>query len=940
MLKIMMQKLWAKRWMSICLLTGILLLVATTVSFPMYRSMAFDRMLQEEFRGYLSAQGQWPAGNSMVMISKKEAGGRSMRRVEEMMDGIFGTLGVTGKENIYYYSMAKAEAYSLMYREDLGELSLRVGFLSSLPEHADILAGTMYSEDGISEDGCLEAVISQSCMVDSKLLTGETIEFPHLKNPEGEPIRLKIVGIFQEKDEKDFYWQKKPEEMVSDCLINEAVFREYFTGERAGDFHITCMYYSLFEYEDLKAEQVEELAAVTDWLMEESPYRNILSEPDYREILEVYSAKRMRIEATLFLLQVPVLILLGAFLFMISGQMYDMERNEISVMKSRGASGGQILRLYLYQSCFLNLCGLAGGILLGMVFAGALGSARSFLEFDLGAVVLPWKEVVCTPEVFGYAAAAMGISVLAMTLPAVKHSRVTIVGLKRQKAMKKRSWWEVCFLDLICLAVALYGYYSYTRQNGAVEESVLRGEVMEPLQYMGSSLLIAGLALLAVRLRPLFVQIIFTAGKRFWKPASYVFFLENGRNGRKQQFIMVFLMMAVALGMFHATAARTILQNALENKAYLDGADYIVREVWEKGSSFGGMEGEDAPRYYEPDYGKYSRLEGISSRTKVIYDVNAYVELSGNSRQDIVLMGIHTRQFGENTWMPEGLMDKPYYEYLNELALCPDGVLASADFRDILGYEAGDVITYSGEGTDKVKGKIVDFFTYWPGYVPSVLELNPDGSVSRVYNSMLVAPIGTLTSKWGIVPYEVWMTAEENSGEDEFYRWVREEKVRPVRYVDRRSDLSAVVKDPLLQGTNGILTMGFLVILLLCGVGYLIYWILSIRSREMLFGILRANGMHRREVLHILVNEQMFCGGYSVAAGIGIGRCACAMFVPILQNAYMVSDQILPLRLITDERDMIRLCAAVGGVLIFCLLVLFLLVWKLNVAKALKLGEE
>ncbi len=941
MFKIMFQKLWAKKWMSVCLLTGILLLVATAVSFPIYKTGAFDRMLGDEFRRYLSETGEWPTMNRIVMIAKKDAGGRAISRAEELVAELCGTLGVTEKESISYYSLTKAEARSLMNRDDVGTLNLRVGFMSNLPQHAEILVGEMYSEDGITEDGCLEAVISQSCMVDSNLLTGETIEFKSLKNPEEEPLRVKIVGVFQEKEEKDFYWQKKPDDMVLDCLISEKVFREYFTGERAGKLNITCIYYSLFEYEDLKAVQVEDLKAVTDWLLKESAYRSVLNEPDYQNILDTFSGKRMRIEVTLFLLQIPVLVLLGAFLFMISGQMYEMERNEISVMKGRGASGRQIFGLYFLQSCFMALVGAAGGIPLGGVFAEVLGSARSFLEFDLQAVNLPKKEAIYAWGPVLYAAAAMGISILIMTLPAIKHSKVTIVNLKQQKVAKKRSWWEICFLDLICLAVAFYGYYSYVRQEGAVEESVLKGEAMEPLQYIGSSLFIVGLGLLALRLQPPLLRAVFAVGKRLWKPASYVSFLENGKNGRKQQFIMLFLIMAISLGMFHATAARTILQNALENRHYLDGTDYIVREIWESNASFGGTEGEaEEFRYYEPNYGKYARLGNVKSCTKVVYDTKAYVDLTGSDRQSIVLMGIHTRQFGEITQLPKGLMEKPYYEYLNELALNPDGVLASVDFRDLLGYEIGDTITYCGEGGSKTRAKIVDFFSYWPGYKPSSAEVNPDGSVSTIVHSMLVAPIGTLTSKWGVVPYEVWMAADESADEKEFYRWVEEENVRPVRIVDRRADLTAVIEDPLLQGTNGILTMGFLVILLLCGVGYLIYWILSIRSREMLFGILRANGMHRGEIFHILINEQIFCGGYSILVGIFIGKWACRMVVPILQNAYMVSDQVLPVRLITDEMDMVRLYVVVGTVLAICLVVLFLLVWKLNVTKALKLGEE
>ena len=203
--------------------------------------------------------------------------------------------------------------------------------------------------------------------------------------------------------------------MTLDCLVEEKAFREYFTGDRAGKNIITVSCYSMFAYEDLKAGQTEKLAQVTDWLTQESPYRHVVEEPAYREILEVYEGKRMRIQATLFLLQIPVLALQGAFLFMISGQMYDMERSDISVMKSRGASRGQILRLYFYQSCFLTVLGTAGGLPLGAAFAGALGSARSFLEFDLQKGTWPGADAFCSKETFLYGAAAMGACILIMT---------------------------------------------------------------------------------------------------------------------------------------------------------------------------------------------------------------------------------------------------------------------------------------------------------------------------------------------------------------------------------------------------------------------------------------------------------------------------------------------------------------------------------------------
>ena len=101
MCKIMLRKLLAKKWMSICLLIGILLLIATAVSFPMYRKAAFDRMLSDEFRSYLSANGEWSTLNKIVLISKKDAGGKTMSRVEGLMGKNKGFVHLTKRKTYY-----------------------------------------------------------------------------------------------------------------------------------------------------------------------------------------------------------------------------------------------------------------------------------------------------------------------------------------------------------------------------------------------------------------------------------------------------------------------------------------------------------------------------------------------------------------------------------------------------------------------------------------------------------------------------------------------------------------------------------------------------------------------------------------------------------------------------------------------------------------------
>ena len=75
----MLQKMWHKKWMNLSLLLGCILLVATAISFPLYQEAVYDRMLQDEFDYYLASTGTWPTQISVLISSKKDRGGNTMK---------------------------------------------------------------------------------------------------------------------------------------------------------------------------------------------------------------------------------------------------------------------------------------------------------------------------------------------------------------------------------------------------------------------------------------------------------------------------------------------------------------------------------------------------------------------------------------------------------------------------------------------------------------------------------------------------------------------------------------------------------------------------------------------------------------------------------------------------------------------------------------------
>ncbi len=937
MFRLMLQKMWHKKWMTLSLLIGCILLVATAISFPLYQKAAYDRMLQDEFNMIVSREGRYPTVLSVATFSKRDKSGM-VKKIEDFMETVYDKVGVTEKQTVLYYILQKTPLRSDMNREDAGDIGIALSGITDFENHINIINGEGFSETGLDENGCIEVLVSEDSFLREGLLLGETLTYEALTDVDGNPVRIVIKGIFR-VPEDDMYWQESTEKIGFRAFMDMDLFCDMFAGENISKYTVDCRFYGFMNYDDITYEEIGGIVKNTKYLCEKSAFRSVIEDPAYMDTLDGYQRKINRISATLIILQVPVMIMLCAFLLMISGQMYEMERNEISVIKSRGSYRSQIFRLYLYQGVVLAIAGGALGIPLGVLFSKLLASTRNFLEIE-PSFALP---IVFTKNAFIYLAGAMLLTLLSITLPAIKHSKVSIVDLKRQKAVSRKSLWKKLYLDVILIGVSVYGYYSFHKNMTDLSKNVLQGESLDPLLYISSSLFILGLGLLFLRIQPYVVLAIYNLGKRFWKSASYISFLENMRNARKQQLIMLFLIMTVSLGIYHATVARTILSNALENTEYLNASEIVIKEVWPVSYN---PENKAESSYAEPDYTKYQTMPIAQQSTRVMVDNAGYISFKDSDRQVVTIMGIHTKEFGQVTKIPDGLLEKPYYEYLNKLAVTPGGLIVSSNFKSKHGYKEGDSIHFRNKDGKEAFGTIVAFVDYWPGYTPTTSVTDADGKITEQENFLVVTHYDMLKQRFsgqpfaGVQPYEVWIDLKDDVTDNDFLKWVGENELVVVKYASREANRQNTLEDPLLQGTNGILTMGFIVTILLCAIGYLIYWIMAIRERELMFGVLRACGFHKGELVHMLINEQIFCGVFSVLAGIGIGKLASKMFVPILQQAYASENQVLPMKLITNAADMYRLYGVIAVAMLVALGVLIGILFKMNVTKALKLGEE
>ena len=929
MFRFVIQKLLNRRWMALCLLIGNILLAATAASSPIYSDAVLQKTLTKTLAESIDNDNTYPAILNIRATLQPDSDAERYQAYYDLFETVRklpGKMNIPVKVHAREKSVGFGDAVLLGSRSKGKKQQVSISALEGFEEHSKIIAGTFPSSK--VENGVIEAAISQWSFSKKDLLIGESFELPSTLQPDGvTPYQIKIVGVYDVKEGHELYWDSGLNKffVITEDAFNQVLYKD-------GVFPYGGVARETF-YLDYTVISPADTGKIVDVLssVETGPGSFVLTE-NLSGRLKSFLPKAAQLYGTLMVLQAPIFALLAAFIFMVSKQMMELEDNEIAVLKSRGSKRHQILLIYLLQSAILALVGLILGYPLAFLICQMIGSSNAFMEFVNRTAL----NIRMTRDSVEYAALATVASVLIMLLPVTRYTGMTIVHHKvRKHSANRKPLWKYLIIDIILLVATLYVQKNYNDQLSTLAVQMDQGAPLEPLLYFSSSLFILAVGLLGIHLVPLLIRLVYTIGKKFWVPSVYTAFLRVLRNTKNQSFIMIFLVLTIALGMFNTASARSINGNAEAETVYVNGADVVIKEQWQDvvNVKSGAPDKVADPNssssiYIEPDYEKYRSIEGVSSITKV-YNMSG--DQAGPFTSYVTVMAVNPKQFGETANFDTTLMNTHWHHYLNALAQDPEGILVSSEFKDE-GFELGDAMRYTMFGT-VFKGTIYGFIDYWPGYNP----ITTMGG-KRNTNHLVIANYAQINATVGLKPYEIWMKLDGSS--QPIYQFAEANAKKFTKFRDTGADLIALKNKPVLQGTNGVLTSNFITVLMLCAVGFLIYWVLSIRSRELQFGIFRAMGMSVREVLAMLVCEQILITGSSILIGIVAGTWATKLYLPLIQVAYSGSKQILPIRMVSQIGDSIRLFAIIGLMIVGCMAVLAWLISKIHIAQALKLGED
>ena len=931
--------------LTLCLLLGWSVVVALASAPPMYSDAANRSLLQHELqtvpnRSAFSFFYHYVRGSSV-----EGADWQDYLALNQYMETRYTQdLGLPHRSEMHYVKSDLFQVFPLRGgRYELRDKPLLrgyLGFIDGLEEYVSVVEGVIPAPTGADGDTgeVVEVLVSQAFAVEAGLQVGERyILFdPSARVSTGAIQRLevpvRITGIWIPRADGGASWHLPAPSFANVFLVpEESYIREI--GARVPHALTDVGWYRVVDGSRVRAEDVERFLRRVTFV--DRQIKSLIP-TTYLELSPVSALRRYQRVASaqailLLLFSIPILGLALYFIVLVADSTVKRQQIEISILKSRGATTGQVFSIYLLQGVTLGIAALAAGPLLGRLVAQLIGGTRYFMTFDAQAPL----QIETTATSMTYTFVAIGAALLATVLPAMGAARLAIVEAKREVSRRqRRSFWERSHVDFLLLGIAGYGYYLLKTQGriAFLQADVPADPLDNPLLFLAPALFILAVALVAVRLFPLIAAGLSLFWARLGGISMLLAFYNLARAGKIYTSLLLLLILTTSLGTFTASMARTLDANLVARIFYEIGADVTLTE----GAALRTLPSDgDGPAGEQEEFvwinlpvDEHRQAPGVKAATRIgEFPVSTRV---GDRLVSGVLFGIDRSQFPQVAYFRPDFADASLGALMNALALEFSGIIVSGSMLRTLGLQVGDSINLSGlVPTSNAT------FTF---QIVGAMELFP--TVYPEDGAFFVANLNYIFSLLGHeVPYRVWLATEEAIDPDRLTSSLDDLGYRVLAIEDAHTELAEAQARPARVGLFGFLSVGFIAVAGLSLLALVIYSALSFRQRFIQLGILRAMGLSAGQLVLSLGCEQVTVTAAGVALGSYLGLLSSFMFIPFFQIGYEQADLIPPFVVHIAWDDVVALALAMLGMVLAAAVATLWLLMRMKTFQAVKLGE-
>lgn len=951
------KRLIAQQWLALALILGLISSIVLVMSIPLYADAVYYRILQEELTDTgLGDTFSRPPFAYMFRYLGSTYGPQEWEDITQLdtylSSQASGALGLPHKKTIRYFKTDNFRLFPIdqvAYADTTDPLEwVNIGFISNFEEAIHIVEGSFPAVSPSDSEEAIEVLVSRELADEIGLQIGEQyMLFRRIRAENGDSQRyqtpVRITGVWEPIDLTNDFWFYNPSTLETLFVIPEQSYHNRIAPVYPKDVNLG-LWYLVMDGSDVTSSDVGRLLVrgrrveqrVTSLLANSQLSISPLG------ALRRYQRASGLLTTLLYAFSVPIIGLLLAFIGLVVGLAVARQQNEVAVLRSRGATVGQVAGISGLEAVLLGILALAISIPISFSVADLIGSTRSFLNFTIESDL----RLVLTRSTLQFGIGAVLVAFLAQTLPTFRSARYTIVTYKMESARSLRPpWWQRSYLDILLLIPAGYGIYLLQQQGSISVPGTVTGDSVfqNPLLFLIPALGIFALTLVTLRVLPVFMRIVAWFVSKSGGVGVLLASRHLARNRSMYTAPMILLVLTLSLSAFTTSLAQTLDGHLYDRAFYKVGAAGRLVELGDTptaapGGGFAGESGvpssatagtgsETVSWTFVP-VSEHLRVPSVQAATRFAR-FEARVNLNGRW-QDARIIGLDRIDFPKTAYWRPDFAAASLGSLMNSLALASEGILVPREFMQQNNLIIGDTILVGAARYGlraEMLLKIVGDFRYFPTWYPDEGPLIV-GNLDHLFEQM-----------GGQFPYDVLVRTVPRTDYESLTRDLREYDINVLNYSSAHQQIAEEQRLPERQGLFGVLSVGFLAAALLTVLGFLLYTLFSFRRRFIELGTLRAIGLSSGQMTTFLAWELAFLILVGIGAGTLLGASVSNQFIPYLQVGNSSTDLTPPFLVGIAWPAITRVYALFGILFIAALGILVTLLMRMKIFQAIKLGE-
>ncbi|MBX3051419.1 MAG: ABC transporter permease [Caldilineaceae bacterium] len=839
----------------------------------------------------------FPSSRKPMDVASAEAAGRSIAGTLSAEIGLPIAQAITQLESGNMMLMPPPN--DIRYNSDSSFLATtNLVYIQNVGPQLNILAGDPLDDDGHSEADALDVWMHQTMAAHLGLGVGESFTIaPTVNQP---PTLIRVRGVWQAADPDAPFWFRNPDTALKDVLLVRRLdYTERIQPLISGSSRFASWQISLDDSRldpasaRAYAEGFERGMAVVNKYV---PGANL--DVSALDSLKEFVGRKTALTVLLLGFNIPALGFLFYFLILISAIIARSQQRETSLMVSRGARVADILSLVAVEEFLLFVVGTPLGMAWGMALALGMGYTDSFLTFTQR----PLLPVSLQGINYSLIGVALAVSLVARLLPAFRSTRKSIVDYESSYGRPQESpLWRRAYLDFLLIVPTAYAYQQLGNR-GALALLVQDNTdelFQDPLLLLVPALFIFTASLLVMRLFPLLMNLLDALASSLPWTAPHLALRQLGRHSHSYLNPLLLVVICLGLGIYAHSMAASLDQWLIDRVYYQVGADIAFTPYNE--SAEGGLGGE-----WIPQISAFAELPGVEKATRV-GDYKARNGIPGSPSRAIRFLAVDRAEFASTAWFRPDFAGESLGSLMNRLATSGDSILVSEQFLADNLLKIGDVIPLWV--TLDAGIRVQSGFT-----VVGVYHLFP---TTEEEENAVIGNLDYLSLLGGAVfPHNIWLRTSGDVDSKELMRSMQQIGIDAPNWKESRAIIAAEKAKTERIGIFGTLTVGFLAAALMALLALLVHSYASLQERLFQFGVLRAIGALRQQLVAQLSIEYSLLVLYGTVAGSLIGAYTSELFTPFFRSASQSKVMLPPLRPIIAQDEIFRLTLIFAVVII------------------------